>query len=66
MDYVSEMHGGPESVPVTAQDMYNLKKAKQRERNANDVAKLLSFFALCKKDNPHFSLTSNWIKRGRF
>ena len=24
MDYVSEMHGGPESVPVTAQDMYNL------------------------------------------
>ena len=28
------------------------KKAKQRERNANDVAKLLSFFASCKKDNP--------------
>jgi hypothetical protein len=24
MDYVSEMHSGPESVPVTAQDMYNL------------------------------------------
>jgi hypothetical protein len=30
------------------------KKAKQRERNANDVVKLLSFFALCKKDNPQF------------
>jgi hypothetical protein len=30
------------------------KKAKQRERNANDVAKLLSFFASCKKDNPQF------------
>jgi hypothetical protein len=28
------------------------KKARQRERNANDVSKLLSFFALCKKDNP--------------
>jgi hypothetical protein len=24
MDYVSEMHGGPENVPVTAQDMKNL------------------------------------------
>jgi hypothetical protein len=30
------------------------KKEKQRERNANDVAKLLSFFASCKKDNPQF------------
>jgi hypothetical protein len=24
MDYVSEMHSGPESVPVITQDMYNL------------------------------------------
>jgi hypothetical protein len=24
MDYVSEMHGGPESVPITAHDMYKL------------------------------------------
>ncbi|XP_020399807.1 protein FAR1-RELATED SEQUENCE 5-like [Zea mays] len=65
MDYVSEMHGGPESVPVTAQDMYNLKKAKQRERNANDVAKLLSFFASCKKDNPQFFSDFQLDKEGK-
>lgn len=52
-------------MPVTAQDMYNLKKAKQRERNANDVAKLLSFFALCKKDNPHFFSDFQLDKEGK-
>jgi hypothetical protein len=41
------------------------KKAKQRERNANDVAKLLSFFALCKKDNPHFFSDFQLDKEGK-
>ncbi|WVZ93382.1 hypothetical protein U9M48_039365 [Paspalum notatum var. saurae] len=54
MDYVSEMHGGEENVPVTAQDVKNLKAARRRENNANDVSKLLMFFTSCKKENPQF------------
>jgi hypothetical protein len=42
------------------------KKAKQRERNANDVAKLLFFLHYAKRIIHNFSLTSNWIKRGGF
>jgi hypothetical protein len=41
------------------------KKAKQRERNANDVAKLLSFFASCKKDNPQFFSDFQLDKEGK-
>jgi hypothetical protein len=41
------------------------KKAKQRERNANDVAKLLSCFASCKKDNPQFFSDFQLDKKGK-
>ena len=41
------------------------KKAKQRERNANDVAKLLSFFTSCKKDNPQFFSDFQLDKEGK-
>jgi hypothetical protein len=42
------------------------KKARQRERNANDVSKLLSFLHCVKKITLSFSLTSNWTKKERF
>jgi hypothetical protein len=42
------------------------KKVKQRERNANDVSKLLSFLHCVKKITHSFSLTSNWTKKERF
>ncbi|WVZ75685.1 hypothetical protein U9M48_023720, partial [Paspalum notatum var. saurae] len=54
MDYVSEMHGGAENVPVMAQDVKNPKAASRQENNANDVSKLLTFFTSCKKENPQF------------
>jgi hypothetical protein len=72
------MHGGPENVPVTAQNalyvltydiLFNVdrKKARKRETNANDVFKLLSLFLHCVKKITHnFSLTSNWTKKERF
>jgi hypothetical protein len=42
------------------------KKARQRERNVNDVSKLLSFLRCVKKITHSFSLTSNWTKKERF
>jgi hypothetical protein len=42
-----------------------MKKVRQRERNANDVSKLLSFFALCKKDNPQFFSDFELDKEGK-
>ncbi|WVZ52972.1 hypothetical protein U9M48_003970 [Paspalum notatum var. saurae] len=40
------MHGGAENVPITAQDVKNLKAARRRENNANNVSKLLTDFQL--------------------
>ncbi|WVZ63324.1 hypothetical protein U9M48_012965 [Paspalum notatum var. saurae] len=65
MDYVSEMHGGAENVPVTAQDVKNLKAARRRDNNANDVSKLLMFFTSCKKENPQFFSDFQLDKEGK-
>ncbi|WVZ98225.1 hypothetical protein U9M48_043692, partial [Paspalum notatum var. saurae] len=54
MDLVMEMHGGPEFVPVTSQDVKNMGAVRRRENNSNDVAKLLEFFTECRKQNPQF------------
>ncbi|WVZ90765.1 hypothetical protein U9M48_037036 [Paspalum notatum var. saurae] len=48
MDFVSEteMHGGPENVPVTAQDIKNMRAAKGREKNSNDLDKERKLFSI--------------------
>ncbi|WVZ83808.1 hypothetical protein U9M48_030908 [Paspalum notatum var. saurae] len=55
MDYVSEMHGGLENVPA----------ARRRKNNANDVSKLLQFFASCKKENPQYFCDFQLDKEGK-
>ena len=55
-------------MPLTDYHLLNLqnrKAARRWENNANDVSKLLQFFASCKKENPQFFCDFQLDKEGK-
>ncbi|CAL5000205.1 unnamed protein product [Urochloa decumbens] len=51
---VREMYGSQHIVPMTSRDLKNRKAETTRDRNSDDINKMISFFKYCEEQNPQF------------